>query len=519
MSFFRSSRALFRSLVAVSLLAGTATAIQQSEKNVHAATASIDDEWICTSGDISTYIFIIGQTYDCVRNATDAISWARNGGGDSSDRGTLDAIALLASKGITVAIETSPQHRVRLTGTVKDLIVNTSSSTAMGVSVVGMSPNPNPFSFNSGLGVPKGSLAVTPSDTISLTESMTLTATIDTTNTAAGYSWTYRWTMGGFALPGETGNTLTINGEAFPGSSRNIVVYATPSWTDGTKTVTGTQSNERLLASKFVSICSGQCPTQGQQSPSTTPTTTAAPTTTTPSTTTPSTTVPASTTTPVTTAPSIGSMKATAYLNAIPGVTMTDSVVYKKAPQKVATNSSIIVLTDQAAKRFDVVSRTPSVCVPTDTDLVFINKGRCVADIVNVRTQTVLRKLRTLVSTDNITLLQVGNATATMSPIYFQRMSATINSRGIAALQKAKQRATKSGTILIIGHSGTLSGNSLPNQQIANARALAAMSALKRIGAKGVFATSSIGALAPAATGKSEKAQRQNRRVVLALIP
>jgi outer membrane protein OmpA-like peptidoglycan-associated protein len=165
------------------------------------------------------------------------------------------------------------------------------------------------------------------------------------------------------------------------------------------------------------------------------------------------------------------------------------------------------------------VSRTPSVCVPTDTDLVFIKKGRCVADIVNVRTREVLRKLRTLVVGNDITLLQVGNATVTLAPIYFERMSAVIDSKGIATLQLIKQQAFNAGSILIIGHSGTLNGNSLPNQQIANARALAAMSALKEIGAKGVFATSSIGALAPSATGNSEKAQRQNRRVVLALIP
>jgi len=73
--------------------------------------------------------------------------------------------------------------------------------------------------------------------------------------------------------------------------------------------------------------------------------------------------------------------------------------------------------------------------------------------------------------------------------------------------------------VLVIGHSGTLNGNSPANVAISRARAMATVAALKSIGAKGPFALSGVGALDPASNGKTEAAQAKNRRVVIALIP
>ena len=71
----------------------------------------------------------------------------------------------------------------------------------------------------------------------------------------------------------------------------------------------------------------------------------------------------------------------------------------------------------------------------------------------------------------------------------------------------------------MIGHSGTLNGNSPANIAISRARAEATVSALRALGTQGPFAVAGVGALDPASTGKTQDDQAKNRRVIIALIP
>jgi outer membrane protein OmpA-like peptidoglycan-associated protein len=198
---------------------------------------------------------------------------------------------------------------------------------------------------------------------------------------------------------------------------------------------------------------------------------------------------------------------------------VTDPVVYRTAPKRVAENSAVIVLTAQQTRTLDVVSRTPAVCLPNDNDLVFINQGSCIADVVNQRTRAVLRTLRTKVVGDNIEQLLVGNEIVTLAPVYFDRMSAFIDAKGRQTLNTIRPQAIAAGSILVMGHSGIIYGNSPENKKVANDRAMAVMQALKSFGVKAPFATSSLGANDPASKATSEKAQDRNRRVIIALIP
>jgi outer membrane protein OmpA-like peptidoglycan-associated protein len=249
-----------------------------------------------------------------------------------------------------------------------------------------------------------------------------------------------------------------------------------------------------------------------------TTTTTVAPTATTVAPT--ATTVAPTATTIASTATTVApSALASRYVNAVPGITVTDPVVYRTAPKRVAENSAVIVLTAQQTRTLDVVSRTPAVCLPNDNDLVFINQGSCIADVVNQRTRAVLRTLRTKVVGDNIEQLLVGNEIVTLAPVYFDRMSAFIDAKGRQTLNTIRPQAIAAGSILVMGHSGIIYGNSPENKKVANDRAMAVMQALKSFGVKAPFATSSLGANDPASKATSEKAQDRNRRVIIALIP
>jgi outer membrane protein OmpA-like peptidoglycan-associated protein len=239
--------------------------------------------------------------------------------------------------------------------------------------------------------------------------------------------------------------------------------------------------------------------------PVVTTTTTVAPVTTT--TTAPVTTTTTTTTAPVTTA-------------AVPGVTVTDSKVYTAAaPKKVATGSAIAVMTPAQAKTSDIKTLTPMVCVPANDDLVFIKTGRCIAQVVNEKSGKVLRTLSTRVVADEVSELSVGNEIVTLAPIYFGGASASVDATAIKRLRSIKDRISAAGTVLLVGHSGILMGNTPENQEMSRSRAIATRNKLQTMGAKGPFYITSAGALAPATTKMTNAAQAKNRRVVIILIP
>jgi hypothetical protein len=203
----------------------------------------------------------------------------------------------------------------------------------------------------------------------------------------------------------------------------------------------------------------------------------------------------------------------------VPGITVTDAKVYAVAPQKVAGDSAITVLSSTQNKLMDVVSKTPSVCLPNDEDLVFLNEGKCIAEVVNVKTRAVLRTLRTTVVKDDIADLKVGNEIAILTPLYFFSGTTKFKKVSLARLAKLKTRISAAGSVLIAGHSGNLAGNTAENVKLSQMRAMATVQEMQTRGAKGPFAIAAVGSLDPASKGKTEKDQDKNRRVVIVLIP
>lgn len=242
-------------------------------------------------------------------------------------------------------------------------------------------------------------------------------------------------------------------------------------------------------------------------------TTAAAPTTTT-------TTAPTTTTTAASvTSRASGATAVGSYANAIPGVTVTDATVYTTAPTKVADNSAISVLTAAQASTMDIKTLTPSVCLPNDEDLVFIDQGRCIAQVVNIKTRAVLRTLKTTVIGDDIADLKVGNEVAVLAPLYFYAGTANFKTSSIARLNKLKTRIETAGSVLVAGHTGNLMGNTPENIALSKQRAQATVAALKARGSDGPFAIAAIGALDPVNNGTTQAEQDKNRRSVIVLIP
>jgi outer membrane protein OmpA-like peptidoglycan-associated protein len=235
-------------------------------------------------------------------------------------------------------------------------------------------------------------------------------------------------------------------------------------------------------------------------------TTTIAPATTAPATTT-------TTTTPVTTT------TVPPQTESVPGVTVTDTKIYSRPPESVASSSAITVLSRSQNKTLDITTRTPAVCLPNDDELVFVDTGRCIADVVNTKTRQVLRSLRTTVVASDVSELKVGNEIVTLAPIYFANGSSTVTEKGRATLEKLKEKISAAGSVLVVGHSGTRNGNTPENIALSRSRALAAVATLRAMKAGGPFAIAGVGAGDPVGSGQTEESQAKNRRVVVVLIP
>jgi outer membrane protein OmpA-like peptidoglycan-associated protein len=207
---------------------------------------------------------------------------------------------------------------------------------------------------------------------------------------------------------------------------------------------------------------------------------------------------------------------------AAPGVTVTDTKVYSTAaatPARVAAESAITVMTPAQAKVQEIVSMTPAVCLPNDDDIIFIDTGKCIAKFVNEKTGKVLRTLKTTVVADEVSSLNVGNEVAILAPIYFDAASSKVSPAGLARIKSIKEQVTAAGSVLLVGHSGILMGNTPENVALAKARATSTAKALKAVGAQGPFYATSAGALDPASNKLTVAAQAKNRRVVIVLVP
>lgn len=203
----------------------------------------------------------------------------------------------------------------------------------------------------------------------------------------------------------------------------------------------------------------------------------------------------------------------------VPGVTVTDTKVYTRAPKRVASSSAIRVLTSAQAKTRKIQSNTPSVCLPTNDDIVFIDEGRCSVSILSKKTGRVLKRLRTTVINDEVSNLQVGNEVAVIAPIYFDGASNNVNARGLRRIRSLAPRITAAGTVLVVGHSGIALGDTPANRALSRQRAISTVRAIKVAGGKGPFTVIGVGAKSPLLTSTRGKDQAKNRRVVIVLVP
>ena len=187
-----------------------------------------------------------------------------------------------------------------------------------------------------------------------------------------------------------------------------------------------------------------------------------------------------------------------------------DSVVYsKKLPTAVQTNTALKVLSSKDAKKLDIRTVTPKVCVALTTSVLLVNSGRCSVQIIDQDTKAVIRSLSTTVKSSEV---RVGSVPTVASPVMFNQASAILNAAGKAQIQKIATAAKGARRVVVIGHAASLTNVAEYRFAISRERANAVKAALIKAG---VTATIEIVAQSdnqPAKTKKTEASQAQNRR-------
>ena len=187
-----------------------------------------------------------------------------------------------------------------------------------------------------------------------------------------------------------------------------------------------------------------------------------------------------------------------------------DSVVYsKKLPTAVQTNTALKVLSSKDAKKLDIRTVTPKMCVALTTSVLLVNSGRCSVQIIDQDTKAVIRSLSTTVKSSEV---RVGSVPTVASPVMFNQASAILNAAGKAQIQKIATAAKGARRVVVIGHAASLTNVAEYRFAISRERATAVKAALIKAG---VTATIEIVAQSdnqPAKTKKTEASQAQNRR-------
>jgi outer membrane protein OmpA-like peptidoglycan-associated protein len=205
------------------------------------------------------------------------------------------------------------------------------------------------------------------------------------------------------------------------------------------------------------------------------------------------------------------------FTGASNGLSRADTTVYKKLPTSTGEDFAFRALSAAEAKTAELVSLTPKVCITFNRSVLTVNPGKCRVEVRDKATDEVLRKLTTIVEEDGSS--DEGSTADSIDPILFTEASAKLSKAARAQLKEIVEATESAGTILVVGHSASLTENSPSNWLISLNRARAVRAAMIKAGVKAPIQVLALGSKAPVETKKTEKAQSQNRRVEIFILP
>jgi outer membrane protein OmpA-like peptidoglycan-associated protein len=192
-----------------------------------------------------------------------------------------------------------------------------------------------------------------------------------------------------------------------------------------------------------------------------------------------------------------------------------DTKVYRALPATTQLNTALQTLTKKQARTQVMTSNTTRTCVVVGRFVAMLGTGQCSVSVQDRRSGTILRTLKTNVTTKVST---VGSEMTLSDPVLFRKASSRISKKSRTQVRELAADAKNAQGVIVVGHAAALS-DSVFNFPISRNRATTVSSLMQRLKVTRPLVTVARGSSEPVTKKKTEKAQAQNRRVVVYLIP
>jgi outer membrane protein OmpA-like peptidoglycan-associated protein len=192
-----------------------------------------------------------------------------------------------------------------------------------------------------------------------------------------------------------------------------------------------------------------------------------------------------------------------------------DTKVYRALPATTQLNTALQTLTTKQARTQVMTSNTTRTCVVVGRFVAMLGTGQCSVSVQDKRSGAILRTLKTNVTTKVST---VGSEMTLSDPVLFRKASSRISKKSRTQVSELATDAKNAQGVIVVGHAAALS-DSIFNFPISRNRATAVFSLMQRLKVAAPMVTVARGSSEPVTKKKTEKAQAQNRRVVVYLIP
>jgi alpha-tubulin suppressor-like RCC1 family protein len=201
----------------------------------------------------------------------------------------------------------------------------------------------------------------------------------------------------------------------------------------------------------------------------------------------------------------------------IAGVTETDSNFYETVlPTEVAKMSAVKVLRPAARVTKRLLSATKGVCLVARGRILFLAAGRCRVSVLERDSGTVIRTLRTRVSTKTVDEVGVGSKALRAKTVLFNWSTKAPRDMSDSQWRALKRRVTRTGLVIIVSHTRIGNGPTT-TKAFSRERGFVVKEKLSKAGTK--VAVRAMGKRFPLTREPSRSAQLRNERAVIYMVP
>jgi outer membrane protein OmpA-like peptidoglycan-associated protein len=192
-----------------------------------------------------------------------------------------------------------------------------------------------------------------------------------------------------------------------------------------------------------------------------------------------------------------------------------DTKVYSQLPSTTEVNTALLAVSTAQATTSVMSSSTTATCVVVGRHVALVGTGGCVVNVRNKVSRASVRTLRTNVTTKSS---KAGTQFVASKPIMFGKGSYSLTNTAAKQIRALTTRAKAARGVVVVGHATSIPNNS-SNFALSRKRVRSVSSLMEQLKVRTPLTLAAKGSSQLATKKKTEKAQAQNRRVIVYFIP